>query len=82
MNLLIQNKRITDKMVAIQILTVHIYSGNLMVMIRGIIVDTFVRIATGGINGNFVFSFLYLAAAPLLIHAAKNVKELTDTFFF
>ena len=56
----------------------HIYPADLMIVIGRIVVDPLVCIAAGSIQGNLIFVLSQLAAAPLLIHAAKDMEELAD----
>ena len=58
----------------------EVNSRNLMVIIRCIVVNPLVCIAAGSIQGNLIFVLSQLAAAPLLIHAAKDMEELADAF--
>lgn len=62
----------------IQLAAVKIHGGNLTVVIGGVIVDPLRGVAAGGIDGDLAASVLQAAAAPLLIHRAQNVEELTN----
>ena len=57
----------------------HIYPAYLVVFVGVVIIYTLVRIAAGGVQGYFILISAQLAAAPLLIHAAEDVEELTHT---
>ena len=81
MDLLIENQGITDESGAVQILPVHIHGCNLVVIIGSVVVNAFVSVAAGGIDGDLIFA-AYIAAAPLLIHRAQNVEKLADAFVF
>ena len=50
--------------------------------VSGIVIDTLVRIATRGVESNFVFTVRKFAASALLIDRAENVEKLTDAFNF
>lgn len=65
---------------ALQIGAVHIYGGNLRVAVGGVVVDAAGGIAAGGINSDLILAGGHLTAAAHLLHAAKDVEELTDTF--
>lgn len=65
---------------ALQIGAVHIYGGNLRVAVGGVVVDAAGGIAAGGINSDLILAGGHLTAAAYLLHAAKDVEELTDTF--
>ena len=65
---------------ALQIGAVHIYGGNLRVAVGGVVVDAAGGIAAGGINSDLILAGGHLTAAAHLLHAAKDVEELADTF--
>ena len=65
---------------ALQIGAVHIYGGNLWVAVGGVVVDAAGGIAAGGINSDLILAGGHLTAAAHLLHAAKDVEKLTDTF--
>ena len=73
-------QRIIGEGAALQIGAVHIYGGNLRVAVGGIVVDAEGGIAAGGINSDLILAGGHLTAAAHLLHAAKDVEELTDTF--
>ena len=79
-NALLRNKRKPFGYGPFQVAVVEAYSGRTAVFIGGIIIDPFCGVAAGGVDGDFVTSVLQLTTAPLLIHRAQNVKELTDAF--
>ena len=66
---------------AVQITAVKIYSGDLAVSVGGVVVDSLGGVAARGVKGDVIFAVLQLAAATLLGHGAKDVKELADAFF-
>ena len=76
--LLSLRQRIAHKLPGIQILFVHIDGANLMIVISSIIINSLFCVTTRSVEGNFVFVRLGLAAAPLLLHGIKNMKELVD----
>ena len=80
LDLLFLNHRIAHQQTAVQIFLVHIYSGNLMIVISRIIVNTFIRIAAAGIKGNFIVTLPHITASSLLVNGAQNMKELADAF--
>ena len=82
MYLLFLNKRITCDLISIQIFPVHVYCTDLMIVVCGVIINSFLCVAAGSVKGNLIFSFFYFTTSSLLIHTAQNVKELTDTFHF
>lgn len=53
-----------------------------MVFIGSVVVDAFCCVTAGGIEGDFIFAFIYFAAASLLIYGAEDVEELADAFWF
>lgn len=61
---------------------VHAYGRNLVVFVGCIVVDSFGGVAAGGVDGDFIFSFCYFAAASLLVYRAEDVEELADAFGF
>ena len=62
------HKRITNEFTTIQILMVHIYSGDLTVFIGGIIINPLARITAGAVDGDLILSVFQMDAAPLLCH--------------
>ena len=60
----------------------HINGTDLMIIIRRVIINPFIGIAAGGVEGDFVFVLVYFAAASLLIYGAEDVEELADAFKF
>ena len=57
---------------------VHINSGYLAVLIGGVVVNSFVRVAAGGVDCDFVFSLAHVDAAALLGDGAEDVEKLAD----
>ena len=49
-----------------------------MVFISGIVVDSGVGAAAGGVEGDLVFTVSNLTAAPLLIYRSQDMEELAD----
>lgn len=72
---------IGDQRFRIQILQVHIHSTDLMILIGGVVINSLLGAAAGGIEGDLICS-VYIAAAAGLIHKAENVKKLADAFRF
>ena len=68
MNLFVTEHRITDQCITVQIFTIHVHTGDLMIFVCGIVVDSGVGTAAGCVEGNFIFTFGYFAAATLLIY--------------
>ncbi len=60
---------------AVQVGFVHIYGGNLLIVVGRVIVNAFVGVATGRVDGVFVAVF-YATSAFLLRHAAQNMEKL------
>ena len=77
-HLLFRNRLVNDQAVSIQILLVHIYGGDLMVIVGGVVVNPLAYIAAAGVEGDLIFLFLQTAQSPLLVYAAENVEELAD----
>ena len=74
--------RIGIKLLTFQVRLVHIHSTDLVVVVSIIIVNNLLSITAGSIKRNLKHDFYQLAAAPLLVYAAKNVEKLAYTFFF
>lgn len=62
----------------IQHTAVKIHGGHLAVVIGGVIVDPLRGVAAGGVDGDLVAPVRQPTAAPLLVHRAQDVEELTD----
>ena len=58
----------------------HIHAVYAVVAVGVVVVNALGGVAAGGVEGNFVFAAVKLAAAPLLIHAAEDVEELAYAF--
>ena len=58
----------------------EVHGGNLMVVVGGVVVNATIRVAAGGVDGDFVLVFAQTHAAPGLGHGAKNVEKLADAF--
>lgn len=82
MNILLCKNWVANQESSVQIFVVHIYCGNLVIFVGCVVVDSFSGVAAGGVDGDFIFSFCYFAAASLLVHGAENVEELADAFGF
>ena len=75
-------QRITNQFAAIQILVVHIHSGNLAVFVSSVVINPFIRITAGAVNGNLILAVSQIYAAPLLCHRAQNMEKLADALRF
>ena len=77
-HLLFRNRLVNDQAVAIQILLVHIYGSDLVVIVGGVVINSLAYIAAAGVERDFVFLFLQAAQPTLLVYTAQNVEELAD----
>ena len=66
----------------IEIFAMHINSRNLMIVIRCVIVNSLICIATRCVKRNLVFAAFQLAATPWLAYRIENMEKLTYAFFF
>ena len=66
MNLLSLDQREADQLGGIEIFTVHVDCGDLVILIGGVVVDSLARIAAGGVERDFVMPLTDLTAAALL----------------
>ena len=80
MNILLCKNWVANQESSVQIFVVHVYGRNLVVFVGCVVVDSFGGVAAGGVDGDFIFSFCYFAAASLLVYGAENVEELADAF--
>ena len=80
MDLFALDDRITDKCPVVQIFPFHVNCGDLMIFVSGVVVESPVGVAAGGVDGDFVLVFAQTHAAPGLGHGAKNVEKLADAF--
>lgn len=53
--------------------------GDLMIVVRCVIADTFFEVIARGINGHFVFIVAEVTATALLVNRVEDVEELADT---
>lgn len=74
--------RITYQIGRIEIFAMHINSRNLMIVIRCVIVNSLICIATRCVKRNLVFAAFKLAATPWLAYRIENMEKLTYAFFF
>ena len=74
--------RITYQSGRIEIFAMHINSRNLMIVIRCVIVNSLICIATRCVKRNLVFAAFKLAATPWLAYRIQNMEKLTYAFFF
>lgn len=77
-DLLLCRQREPLELCPIQPTAVKLHGGYLAVVVGGVIVDPTGGVAAGGIDGDLIAPVLQAAAAPLLIHRAQNVEELTN----
>ena len=75
------HQRVLDGCVVIQILVVHIYTGDLAIFIGGVVIYACIRVAAAGVYG-FFKSVPDSDATLLLRNRAQNMKELTDSVRF
>ena len=68
------------KRVFLKVGFVHINSGDLVIFIGGVIINSFIGVAAGGVKGNLKFSFAHIAAASLLVNGAENMEKLAYAF--
>ena len=71
------NHGVADELVGIEVLSVHIHSGNLAVFVGRIVIDAAGRVAAAGIERNFILAAVQLTAAALLLDGMENMEELT-----
>lgn len=64
----------------IEIFAMHINSRNLMIVIRCVIVNSLICIATRCVKRNLVFAAFQLAATPWLAYRIENMEKLTYAF--
>ena len=80
--LLIGNRGIANDLPAVKLLTVHINSRDLMIVVSGIIVNSLVRVAAACVKSYLVFAAAHIAAAALLVNGIQYVEKLTHAFLF
>ena len=73
---------IANQAVTVQISAVQTDAGDLTVFIGGVVVDTLMGVAAGGIEGEFVFVITDPDQSTLLGDTAENVEELADCGIF
>ena len=54
----------------------HINRTNLVIVVGGVVVDSLVGIATGGVKCDFILSVSNLTTASLLVNRPQDMKEL------
>ena len=81
-DLLLPNRRESDKFLRIQVFTVQMHCMDLSVFVGGVVVDTLIPIAAGGVQRSLILSLSYFTTSPYLLHRPQNVKKLTDAFPF
>lgn len=66
---------------AVKVNAVEVNGGDLVIVVAGVVVDTSAEVATGGIDGDFVFGIVggaEAAGAAGLVNGVENVEELAD----
>ena len=58
----------------------HINRTNLVIVVGGVVVDSLVGIATGGVKCDFIFSVCNLTTTSLLVNRTENVEKLVHAF--
>lgn len=79
-DLFAQNQGVADQENIVQLFPVHVYCGDLVIVVGRVIIDSLVGIAAGSIACDFVIAVSQPAAAAALFHSAENVKKLADAF--
>jgi hypothetical protein len=69
---------VEEELFSVQVLVVHRYGADLPVFIGGVVIDPFVCIAAGGVNGFFIFAVFRFTVALYLLNSSQNVEKLTD----
>ena len=75
-------ERIYYQAVGIKAFLVHINACYLTVFVGGVVVNAFVSVAAGGIDGYFLFALCYLVAASLLVNRTEYMEELAYALRF
>lgn len=78
MNLLPVDQRIPCQCIPIQVFPIHVHAGDLVIFISGIVVNSSVCTAAGGVECDFIFAVSYFAATPLLVYRSQDMEELAD----
>ena len=78
MDLFALNDRITDKCPAVQIFPFHVNCGDLMIFVSGVVVESPVGVAAGGVERVLKAVVTGAGTAPVLRHRAKNMEALAD----
>ena len=73
------HQRIPHQKPIIQLFAVQMHCRDLVIVIGGVIIDSFIRVAAGGVLGHFK-TVAGITTAPRLADGTQNMKELTDTF--
>ena len=66
---------------AVKVNAVEVNGGDLVIVVAGVVVNTGAEVATGGIDGDFVFGIVggaEAAGAAGLVNGVENVEELAD----
>ena len=78
LNLRRKQQGIVHQCLCVQVYIVQIHSGDLSVFIGGVIIDSFLCIAAGGVDGTFKLSAAQMNATLGHRHSGKNMKELVN----
>lgn len=69
---------ITDERSGIEVGFFEVDSGDLVVVVAGVVEETSFEIVAVGIDGDFVFIITEVGAAALLVDGVEDVEELAD----
>lgn len=69
---------ITDERSGIEVGFFEVDSGDLVVVVAGVVEETLFGIIAVGIDGDFVFIITEVGAAALLVDGVEDVEELAD----
>lgn len=72
---------ITDERSGIEVGFFEVDSGDLVVVVAGVVEETLFEIIAVGIDGDFVFIITEVGAAALLVDGVEDVEELADTAY-
>lgn len=72
------HQRVARELAAVEVHTVHVHGGDLVVAVGRVVVDALVGVAAAGVQGDLVLAAVQLAAAALLFDRMQDVEELPD----
>lgn len=81
-NLTLGNRCVCREFGYVKVGFVHINRTNLVIVVGGVVVDSLVGIATGGVKCDFILSLCNLATTSLLVNRTENVEKLAHAFAF